>query len=171
MRTSTGSVLQPSHNATHIGFTVARTKTTNKTKAKSRPFIARNLVRLGKVETLFSAIMKDLGRVKKDQPWADDANSFAHDLAKAFDGMQKSFESAPADYVAKRVAPRRPGSIVIGDQVTVSPLFVDKYSTERIGMAGNVGTVLDKQPSGFLVQFVDGLPAVVKSKHLVRENT
>ena len=150
---------------------MARTKQTNKTKAKSRPFIARNLVRLNKVETLFGAIMKDLGRVKQDQPWGDDANSFAHDLATAFDGMQKAFESAPADYVAKKSAPRRPGSVVIGDVVTVSPLFVDKYSTERIGCAGTIGTVLDKQPSGFLVQFTDGLPAVVKSKHLVRENT
>lgn len=148
---------------------MAKVKKTKTTKAKPRLFIPRNLNRLLRAEKAFAAVMKDLGKIQRDESWVDDANSYAHDLAKAFDGVQKSLESAPADYIAKKFKPRRPGSVLIGDVVTVSPMFVDKYSTDRIGVAGTQGTVLDKQPSGFLVRFVEGaLPAIVKAKHLVR---
>ncbi len=143
----------------------------NPSAGKLRPFVARNLGRLDKIAEYFGSMMKDLDRATGSDQWIAVAKSASKDFAKAWDEVQGALKSAPADYTTSKRSNGRSkatAAFKVGMCVQLSTDGHAKYDASKVGDIGTVGTVVDVQVGGILVQFpVEGTyPQFVRGAHV-----
>ncbi len=142
----------------------------NKSAGVERPFKARNLKRLTVMAGYFKSLMNDLGRAS-DEEWVRAAKSAAKDADTALGEINDALNRAPDNYATRKATTRKAATEGYAAQgkVNLTEAGHAKYDAAKVGALGDIGTILDIQVGGLLVQFpASPIPQFVRGAHLVK---
>lgn len=143
----------------------------NKSAGVERPFKARNLKRLTVIAGYFKSMINDLNRAGDGDEWVRAAKSAAGDADTALGEMSDALNRAPDGYATRKASTRKAATaeFTTGGTVNLTEAGYVKYDATKVGEIGAVGTILDIQVGGLLVQFPgNAIPQFVRGAHLVK---